>query len=222
MKITPIRRQAPPTQADVIALDGVQLVGPHAARLEAAQALNNGPRAWQVRKLREARDLVALAQLAPGRCVLLDLDLQGDLTAVFALNVPVPQRLRPDNSLLVAQGALLGLRYPADAVRLPKHGASFFQVLDPRIEWHPNVHAEKQMLCLGTKLPAGILVRELVLMAYHALSLQSVQVDESDPAGVMNLDAARWWQANLHRAPLTRDPFVSAAVAAPEKRGTHE
>jgi hypothetical protein len=210
MKLTPVRRAATRGKVDVSTLDGVQLAGAHAARLESAKALNTGAPAWQARKLRDAHDLLALAQLAPQRCAVLDLSLQGDLTAAFALNAPVPRRLAGDNSLQVAQGALLALRYTPEAVRLPQPGWSFLQVLDPTIEWHPNVHAEKQMLCLGPKMPAGIRVGSLVVLAYLALSMQSVQVDESDPAGVMNAAAARWWSVNLHRAPLVREPLLHA------------
>jgi hypothetical protein len=48
-----------------------------------------------------------------------------------------------------------------------------------------------------------------VLASYAALTLQSVMVDERDPAGVMNSEAARWWQANAGRIPLTTTPFLA-------------
>ena len=62
-----------------------------------------------------------------------------------------------------------------------------------------------------------LIVLLLPLLAYLALSMQSVQVNEFDPAGVMNLAAARYWQANLHRAPLSREPFLTAATADTEE-----
>jgi hypothetical protein len=46
-------------------------------------------------------------------------------------------------------------------------------------------------------------------MAYSALSMQSIQIDSFDPAGVMNAPAATWWQANVDRIPLTTAPFLS-------------
>ena len=45
-------------------------------------------------------------------------------------------------------------------------------------------------------------------MIYGALTMQSVQFSVSDPAGVMNRDAAEWWQANVHRIPISRQPFI--------------
>ena len=38
--------------------------------------------------------------------------------------------------------------------------------------------------------------------------MQSVMFDEQDPAGVLNADAARWWQQNRDRIPLSREPFI--------------
>ena len=48
---------------------------------------------------------------------------------------------------------------------------------------------------------------DLVLMAYGALSLQTTQFSLADPAGVLNPEAARWFQANPTHIPLTREPF---------------
>jgi hypothetical protein len=72
-----------------------------------------------------------------------------------------------------------------------------------------------QPLCLGARLPAGIRVKELVLMAYGALSMQTVMIDELDPAGVLNPVAARWWQANTDRIPLSRAAFLSPEDEGP-------
>ena len=55
----------------------------------------------------------------------------------------------------------------------------------------------------------GIRVRELILMSYGALSMQSVMVDIGDAAGVLHREAALWWQQNLRYAPLSRTPFLS-------------
>jgi hypothetical protein len=49
---------------------------------------------------------------------------------------------------------------------------------------------------------------EIVVMTYGALTMQSVMIDEQDSAGVLNRDAAHWWQQNLWRIPLSREPFI--------------
>jgi hypothetical protein len=54
-----------------------------------------------------------------------------------------------------------------------------------------------------------VLLRDILLMAYGALTLQSVQLNPGDAAGVMNPAASDWWIHNLHRLPLTREPFIS-------------
>ena len=66
--------------------------------------------------------------------------------------------------------------------------------------------------------PLSTAVREAVLASYAALTLQSVMIDELDPAGVMNKQAARWWQANTGRIPLTSTPFL-APLRAGESAG---
>jgi hypothetical protein len=48
-----------------------------------------------------------------------------------------------------------------------------------------------------------------VLGSYAALTMQSVMFDELDPGGVMNGEAAHWWQANAGRIPLTTAPFLA-------------
>ena len=65
-----------------------------------------------------------------------------------------------------------------------------------------------QVLCLGLSLPAGIRVTDLVILAYGALSMQTIQLDEGDSAGVLNPAAAAWWQLNRRLIPLSRDSFI--------------
>ena len=43
-----------------------------------------------------------------------------------------------------------------------------------------------------------------------AFAMQTLQVDERDPAGAMNPDAARWWRRELHATPLTRAGIIDA------------
>ncbi|MHC4710269.1 MAG: hypothetical protein ACYTA3_07565, partial [Planctomycetota bacterium] len=57
-------------------------------------------------------------------------------------------------------------------------------------------------------LPAGIPVSEIVLLSYGLLSMQSVMLDPDDSAGVMNVEAASFWQARLGDIPLSDEPFL--------------
>jgi hypothetical protein len=182
------------------------LAPPLARFLEQACEGALGPKPWVIRKRAEAFDLCAMAQRSP-RLTLVGLDLSTELRALLRLEVPVATR--PDGEeLVIADHADLVLIYPMHALRAALPGYAFVRVLSPGAVWHPNVARDSggqgQALCLGTQVPAGLPVRELVLASYGALAMQTLQVDERDAAGVMNLEAARWWQLNFKRAPLTR------------------
>jgi hypothetical protein len=195
-----------PSLAD---LNSIELTPANRLLLEQAHAASGGDPAWRARKKREAQELLALSQLAPpGRLFIEALDLRESLRALVAMSVPVPCRPSANNELRTAPSALLGLSYPQEAVRQMLPGAAFVQVLSPNDVWLPQVRLEDQPLCLGLKLPAGIRVRSLVLMAYGALSMQAIQLDEFDSAGVFNIEAARWWQENMKLVPLTRKAFL--------------
>jgi hypothetical protein len=185
------------------------------AILESAHAQSGGAAVWRRRKRAEARDLLALSQIAPpGRLQAQYLDLSESLRAVVLLEVPVPVRTGQSDSFGVADRAVLGLTYPREALVQPLPGYAFIQILFPESVWHPNVAVgHGQPLCLGAQLPAGIRVKELILLAYGALSMQTITVDERDSAGVLNCDAARWWQQNLERIPLARTPFLGRSEA---------
>jgi hypothetical protein len=197
------------------ALPTVTLTPENQRLLDEARAAAGGTAMWKARKAAEARDLLALSQLAP-RLLVQQLDLRESLRALLSLRVPVPCRLPGEDSMLViGDQVLLGLTYPQEALRQQLPGYGFVQILAPLGVWHANVaYGPVQPLCLGAALPAGIRVKELVLMAYGALSLQTVQIDETDSAGVLNIEAARWWQLNVARIPLSRTPFL-----APENEG---
>lgn len=199
-------------------LSQVELGDLNLARLELAQKHNTGHPTWRGRKKGEAHALLAMSQIAPLRLEVGWLDLGQDFRALLRLRVPVPCRPDPTNELVVAGHAVLGLTYRLEAVHRPTPGCSFFQILEPREVWHANVRLPDQPVCLGTTLPAGIPVKLLVWMVYGALSMQSVQVDESDPGGVMNVEAARWWQQNMHRIPLSREPFLATPIPAGGER----
>ncbi len=184
-------------------------------RLVEALGRSTGDPVWKERKRAEARDLFALAHLAPaGRLEVDFLDLREAVRAVVRLDVPVSTRPQPDGPVAVAENALLGLTYPREVLYKPLPGMSFVQIVQPASVFHANVvPGPVQLLCLGPSLPPGIRLTEIVLMAYGALSMQSVMIDPSDPAGLLNPEAAGWWQENLDRVPLTRTAFLEAAGA---------
>ena len=94
---------------------------------------------------------------------------------------------------------------------VPHPGFSYVSLAHPEHgAFYPNVGtAGVQLLCLGARLPGGIPVTELVLLSYGLLSLQTVTLDARDPAGILNSDAADFWQRNLDAIPLTNEPFLA-------------
>jgi hypothetical protein len=170
-----------------------------------------GSMAWRKRKEAEARDLLALSEIT-SRFEVGFLDLRESLRAMAVLHAPVP--LCPDGQgkLRIAPFALLGITYPEEAVRRPLPGYGSVQLLQPSGVFHPNGHPQSpQLLCLGAALPVSIQLKEIVLMSYALLTLQTVMLDEMDPAGVMNREAARYFQERMHLVPLTREPFLDPA-----------
>ncbi len=203
------RTPSAPFRADLLSLGQIELDTRHSALLDQARALCHGPAHWQRRKLAEAKELLAMAQLS-GRLFIHWLDLCQAFRVLLTMRTPVPCRPGPDGALRVAAQATIGLTYRPEALRLPQPGFSFLQILEPGPVWHPNVALDHgQPLCLGPSLPAGIRVKELILMAYGALTLTSIQLDTADPAGVLNPEAADWWQRNLDKIPLSREPFLN-------------
>ena len=63
-------------------------------------------------------------------------------------------------------------------------------------------------ICLGPRLPRGTPFTELVLAAYSALCLQHITFGEDDPAGLLNVEAARYFQARPELIPLSTEPFL--------------
>ena len=169
-----------------------------------------GTPAWRNRKRREMQDLFALVELAPaGRLSIEMLDPSEVLRVMVRLRVPVPCMLKPPaGELAIAPFALLGISYPEAATRQPLPGFAFVQILQPSHVWHANVSPAFNNLCLGAQLPAGIRLTEVVLLAYAALSMQAVMFDPHDAAGVLNREAAHFWQHNTHRLPLSKTPFL--------------
>jgi hypothetical protein len=190
-------------------LDHVPLSPARQEEIELLRLFCGGPAGWQARKLAEVRQLFALEAVAR-RLRVVAVDVREAFRAQIYLEVPVACRVLPDGPLELHPAAMLGLTYPEEAVRRPMPGYSFVEILKPRNCWSANAsYGAVQALCLGRSLPAGIRVKELILATYGALSMQTVQLDIMNPAGVMNPEAAVWWQANVDRVPLSREPFVS-------------
>lgn len=179
--------------------------------LESAKTTCGGSTPWRCRKLAEAAELCRLAEVC-GRLVILQLDLTADLRVDLLLRVPVPCLPNPAEPLAVVEAARLGIIYREEAIMLPQPGYSFVQILAPRPVWHANVSPDSlQVLCLGPSLPAGVPLREILLMAYGALTMMSVQLDPANSAGVLNPGAAEWFQRNPGLIPFSREPFLQPA-----------
>lgn len=203
---TPISPAPSATLAD---LPQVRLTPQHQSLLDHAAGLCGGPPEWRNRKIAEAHDALALAQIA-NRMSVAQLDLFNDLRILIQLRVPVPVLPDPRQALQIAPLAVLGIVYRFSTIGHAEPGYSFVQILAPAPVWHANVSLQLgQMLCLGPLLPAGIPLKEIILMTYGALSMQTVQLDALDPAGVLNPIAADWWQRNLNLIPLSREPFLN-------------
>lgn len=194
-------------------LGEVVLASPFQALFESGTQLCLGTAPFRSRKKAELHEFLALAQVS-GRIQPLALKLEDALQVLFELVCPVPV-MDAGGNFQVFDRARIFLRYPEEAIRKAMPGYAFIEIVEPQGVWLPNVSrpdAERgiplQALCLGASLPPGIRVRELVLMTFGALTMQAIQMNALDPAGIMNPLAARWWQSNLARIPLTAEPFL--------------
>lgn len=196
----------------------VELEESYREALESALAQCTGSPVWSGRKLAELRDFLALCQISDGRLVPLRCDLGGPLGLLFQMRCPVPTLPDPTGDLVVRKRVLLGLVYREAVLREPQPGSSFVAILAPNHVLHPNVTPAEpgfgdfgpgQALCLGAKFAPGMItVKELILRSFAAITLQSVQLDPNDSAGLFNPEAARWWIANRHRIPLTTEGLI--------------
>jgi len=172
----------------------------------------SGPAPWRQWKLGAAHQLLALTQES-GRLTIQFLDLSEALRAVLLMRVPVPCRRGGEGPLFIEPVAQLALTYRMEAMMAAQPGYSFIEILAPRDVYHSNVSPSyappgAQVLCLGPSLK-GVKIVDLVLMAYGAISLQTVQFSLTDPAGLLNPAAALWLQSNCRAIPLTREPFLT-------------
>ena len=197
-------------------LASVPLTSGHGRALRELASASQGSPAWRARMRSEGRDLFALSQIAE-RMTLIALDLRVALRAIVRLAVTVPCLPPGADELVVVGEADLVLSYPEDILRGPLPGYALVQIAAPLHVIHPNVGwsgGGSQPLCMGSRVPRGLPVREAVLASYAALTLQAITFDMTDPAGVMNAEAVRFWQARADRIPLSREPFLGPVGGA--------
>lgn len=183
-----------------------ELLDAPAAMLAAASALAGGSAPWRNRKRAEAADLVAFGRRAARRFEVASFDLRTDLRAIVRIRTPVP--LREGGQITIGTSALLGLMLPEEFMTRPVSGTGAVCVLFPAHSvQHGNIApVPGQPMCLGSALPPGIPLRELVVMAWSALSLQpGFVVEARDPAGVLNPEAAAFWDGERANLPLLND-----------------
>jgi hypothetical protein len=199
-------RSLPP--GGLSALEKISLSSANRQILDSSNQTCAGTVVWRNRKSAEAHDLLALSEIAC-RFKIEYLDLRESLRALAVMRVPTPCLPNSEGNLHIAPFTRIGLTYSEEALRLPMPGYAFVEIIHPLNVWHANVSSEgPQVLCLGAQLPAGIQVKDIILMTYGAISMQTVMIDERDAAGVLNPDAARWWQQNTHRIPLSKEAFI--------------
>jgi hypothetical protein len=191
-------------------LDRVALLPRNQEWLQQVKESSLGPAPWRARKIPEVRDLLALAQIAD-RMTVLEIDATTELRAVVRMRAPAPCMPPGAKDLVVADRVDLALFYPEAILRGPLPGMAIVEIVEPRSVFHANVGGIglSQRLCLGVNVPRGYPLREAVLASYAALAMQSVMVDELDPGGVLNRAAAKWWQSNTDRIPLSTAPFLA-------------
>jgi hypothetical protein len=168
-------------------------------------AHNGGGRAWRQWKKVAAERLVDLIGNSP-RMELFELNLEGDLEAVFEIRCPVPRR--PENDRLVIGNRAVCYLLFQDRWRFESPpGWALFGVLSPDDLFHSNLNDARPQwrgaLCLGG-LPPNTQPTQILLAAYDALTLQAINIDETDPAGVLNPEASEFYRRHPEYLPLTR------------------
>ena len=186
--------------AGLATLEQIDLTDNRRKMLDAAFRINLGPNIWQDRKATEAYKLLALSQLAGSeRMRVLELDATTELRTRIWMKTPVSLGPADDGTLRTAGEAVLGLVYPHPILAMPLPGYAVASLIEPQC-FYPNVGgAPGQRLCLGARIPKGTPLSECVLLCYGLLTMVTVMLDPDDQAGVMNTDAATWFQD--HRSP---------------------
>ena len=202
---------ATPRPPGLGSLDRITLTPANEHMLAVAASSMQGVDPWPARKMSEARQLLALGQLAGSkRMQVRELDLEQDLRATVWFDVPVAMTPDSTGALRIQQGAVVGIIYPRVILSIPLPGYALTSLVEPEAgAFYPNLGSSRgQRMCLGAQLPVGIPVVELALGAWSLLVMQTVMLDAGDSAGVMHMAAAEYWQANRDRMPLTREPLL--------------
>lgn len=173
-----------------------------------------GSASWRARKIESLRETFALEQIAE-RLTVRAVDAITELRVVVSLRTPVPCMPPEATDLVVEDEVELILHYPEEILRGPIPGYAIVEILEPRHVFLASVGSAggSQRLCLGANVPRGYPLREAILATYASFTMQTIAIDERDPAGVMNGDAAHWWQSNTARIPLSTAPFLSGAAS---------
>ncbi|MHC4942557.1 MAG: hypothetical protein ACYTG7_05995 [Planctomycetota bacterium] len=182
-------------------------------------ARNFGPRDWADWKADEICEVVDLADHAP-RMKLLELSLEGDLSVVYEVRMPVPRWPRK-GKLILGTRVVHHLRFEESWRWESPPGWAPLSLLDPFDVYHPNSMPSPTLqgaLCLG-RLPPAIQPKEIVLLGFYAVSLQSVTLDESDPLGVLNIQACDYFRQHAEYLPLTTDGFLDPVRQEQDQRG---
>lgn len=175
----------------------------HEALLKRALSQIAGNRPWRKWKTRAAEDLITMADRA-ARMDVMDLDVKGDLQAVYRIRMPVP-RWPMDGKLQIGEEAAFHLGYQEQWLWESPAGWAPLGLLFPPDPFHPEARpALRGALCLGHLQP-GTRPTEIVLMGYYMLTLQDLQLDDLDPAGVLNVQACEFYRNHGREyVPLTR------------------
>lgn len=210
MNVKPISKAANrPPGTDLEDLLDLPLTDENRRRLDEACAHMAGDAHWATRRRHELHKAMALTQVT-GRVRPLFIDATDELRIALAMHVTVPTMR--SGELLVADHAIIELRYPQDVMTQNLPGTAFLRIAQPRGVWLANACPITGALCVGTEdTMRNISVVELIWLAYSALTLQVHMYDERDPARVINGEAARWWQVNQRHIPLTDEPLIPRA-----------
>lgn len=174
----------------------------HRRLLERALRRNGGARDWQGWKAGSAEDFMAMAAKAP-RMNVLELSLDGDLNIVYHIEMPVP-RWPIDGQLRLGSYAVFHLHYEELWRWEPFPGWAPVGLFDPLDPFHPNCRPHfRGAICLGV-VPPSTKPTELALLGFHTLCLQTVSLDETDPLGVLNVEACRFYRDHPEYVPLSR------------------
>jgi hypothetical protein len=169
--------------------------------IDKALQTNGGPRSWKLWKQASIEDLRQLLRRAP-RVHLLALNLEGDLHAAYQIDMPIP-RWPHNGQLVVGHSATFHLAYHDEWRTVPPKGWEPVGIFAPPDIFHPDARPSlRGALCLG-RLPAGVSPKELLLLSYLAGTMQTVQLAEDDPEGVLNVQACEFFRCHPEYLPLT-------------------